>query len=128
MEMVKELEISDWDPFDIANMINREISALLPYRWQNNYSDSYNTFSYQDDDGEDEPHFRLRSFSSCSSLQESIPDLVSKVEEISRGYYSLHGMSSLSIRFLSIERLSNALHSFSGFCNCNLKPCDASKS
>lgn len=89
MEMVKELEISDWDPFDIANMINREISALLPHRWKNDYSDSFHTFSYQDDDV-DESRLHFRSISSSSSLHESIPDFVSKSEEISHGYYLLH--------------------------------------
>ncbi|KAJ1378818.1 Serine/threonine-protein kinase, active site [Sesbania bispinosa] len=87
-EMVKELEIVDWDPFEIANMIDREISALLPHRRKNNYSDAFHTFSYQDDD--DEPHHHFHSFSSCSSLQEPIPDLISKSEEISGGYYWLH--------------------------------------
>ncbi|CAI8585974.1 unnamed protein product [Vicia faba] len=89
MEMVKELEISDWDPYDIANMINREISALLPYRWKNESADSFQTFSYQNDDVE-EHRLHFRSISSCSSLQESIPDSASKAEEISRGYYLLH--------------------------------------
>ncbi|CAN1749668.1 Probable serine/threonine-protein kinase WNK4 [Linum perenne] len=32
MEMVKELEIDDWEPSEIAVMINQEISALLPNR------------------------------------------------------------------------------------------------
>jgi hypothetical protein len=95
MEMVKELEISDWDPFDIANMINREISALLPHRWKNDCSDSFHTFSYQDDDF-DESRLHFRSISSSSSLHESIPDFVSKSEEISHGYYLLHGMSFFS--------------------------------
>ncbi|CAK8537948.1 unnamed protein product [Lathyrus sativus] len=89
MEMVKELEISDWDPYDIANMINREISALLPFRWKNENSDSFQTFSYQNDDI-DEHRLHFRSISSCSSLQESIPDFACKADEISRGYYLLH--------------------------------------
>lgn len=29
-EMVKELEITDWEPFEIADMIDEEISALIP--------------------------------------------------------------------------------------------------
>ncbi|CAN0901723.1 Probable serine/threonine-protein kinase WNK4 [Linum grandiflorum] len=32
MEMVKELEIDDWEPSEIAEMIDQEISALLPNR------------------------------------------------------------------------------------------------
>ncbi|XP_019432312.1 PREDICTED: probable serine/threonine-protein kinase WNK4 isoform X2 [Lupinus angustifolius] len=76
MEMVKELEISDWEPFEIANMIEGEISALLPQRRESNCSDACHTFSYQVDDDEG-PHHHFRSFSSCSSSQESITGLVS---------------------------------------------------
>ncbi|GAU36849.1 hypothetical protein TSUD_213730 [Trifolium subterraneum] len=89
MEMVKELEIYDWDPCDIANMINREISALVPHRWKNDCSDSFHTFNYQDDDV-DENRLHFHSISSSSSLHELIPDFVSKNEEISHGYYLLH--------------------------------------
>jgi WNK lysine deficient protein kinase len=99
MEMVKELEIYDWDPYDIANMINREISALVPHRWKNECADSFHTFNYQDDDVDENRH-HFRSISSSSSLQELIPDFVSKNEEIAHGYYLLHGMSSFVISFL----------------------------
>ncbi|XP_061367339.1 probable serine/threonine-protein kinase WNK4 isoform X1 [Gastrolobium bilobum] len=88
MEMVKELEISDWEPLEIAHMIDGEISALLPRRRQRNCSDAFHTFSYPDDD--DESHHRFCSLSSSSSFQESILDLVSKPEEASNGYYWLH--------------------------------------
>ncbi|KAK7300803.1 hypothetical protein RJT34_11654 [Clitoria ternatea] len=87
-EMVKELEIADWEPFEIAHMIDREISALLPHRKQSNCPDAFHTFSYQDDD--DGPHHHFRSFSSCSSFQESISDVVGKAGEISNAYYWLH--------------------------------------
>ncbi|CAL0307695.1 unnamed protein product [Lupinus luteus] len=76
MEMVKELEISDREPFEIANMIEAEISALLPQRRGSNYADAWHTFSYQVDDDEG-PHHHFRSFSSCSSSQESLTGLVS---------------------------------------------------
>ncbi|XP_047168339.1 probable serine/threonine-protein kinase WNK4 [Vigna umbellata] len=92
-EMVKELEISDWEPFEIANMIDREISALLPQKRQTSCSDAFHTFSYIDDDDcddNDAPHHHFRSFSSSSSFQESMPDFVSNAEEISTGYYWLH--------------------------------------
>ncbi|KAH1214484.1 hypothetical protein AAZX31_14G189100 [Glycine max] len=90
-EMVKELEIEDGEPYEIANMIDREISALLPHRRQSSCSDAFHTFNYLDDDCDDDgPHHHFRSFSSSSSFQESMSDLVSKGEEISSGYYWLH--------------------------------------
>ncbi|KAH1095460.1 hypothetical protein GYH30_040656, partial [Glycine max] len=78
-EMVKELEIEDGEPYEIANMIDREISALLPHRRQSSCSDAFHTFNYLDDDCDDDgPHHHFRSFSSSSSFQESMSDLVSK--------------------------------------------------
>ncbi|KAK7276116.1 hypothetical protein RIF29_17249 [Crotalaria pallida] len=75
-EMVKELEIADWEPFEIANMIEGEISALLPHERERNCSEPCHIFSYQvhADEG---PHHHYRSFSSCSSSEESISGLVS---------------------------------------------------
>lgn len=102
-EMVKELEIEDGEPYEIANMIDREISALLPHRRQSSCSDAFHTFNYLDDDcDDDEPHHHFRSFSSSSSFQESMSDLVSKAEEISSGYYWLHGMYSWSISLMML--------------------------
>ncbi|XP_048424891.1 probable serine/threonine-protein kinase WNK4 isoform X2 [Pyrus x bretschneideri] len=60
-EMVKELEITDWEPFEIANMIEGEISALAP-DWK---PEAYHTFNYQDDD-DDGPHHPSHSYSSSS--------------------------------------------------------------
>ncbi|KAK9940964.1 hypothetical protein M0R45_017596 [Rubus argutus] len=70
-EMVKELEIIDWEPFEIANMIEGEISALVPV-WR---TEAYHTFNYQEDD--DGPHYPFHSFSSCSSSQSSLSGLMS---------------------------------------------------
>ncbi|OIW02609.1 hypothetical protein TanjilG_24060 [Lupinus angustifolius] len=74
-EMVKELEIADREPFEIANMIEGEISTLLPHNREINRSDACNTFSYEDDDYDNGPHHHYRTFSSCSSSQESISGL-----------------------------------------------------
>ncbi|XP_038883353.1 probable serine/threonine-protein kinase WNK5 [Benincasa hispida] len=55
-EMVKELEIiSDWDPLEIAVMIKKEISTLIPdwEEWKlpkNHHQDSFN---YEQDDNDD---------------------------------------------------------------------------
>lgn len=49
-EMVKELEINDWRPSEIANMIDGEISGLVPdwkadHRYQEDDYDRYTLFS-----------------------------------------------------------------------------------
>ncbi|KAF7816221.1 putative serine/threonine-protein kinase WNK4 [Senna tora] len=98
MEMVRELEITDWEPFEISNMIEEEISALLPHRRKRDLPDAFHMFSYQNDDN-DGPHHHFRSLSSCSSSQESTSGLVTKAEELPNGYYWLHGMFPLSLNF-----------------------------
>ncbi|KAL6195322.1 hypothetical protein ACLB2K_030942 [Fragaria x ananassa] len=70
-EMVKELEISDWEPCEIAKMIEGEISALVP-DWK---TEAYHTYNYQDDD-DDGRHYPFHSFSSCSSSQSSFSGLM----------------------------------------------------
>ncbi|XP_015931862.1 probable serine/threonine-protein kinase WNK4 [Arachis duranensis] len=80
-EMVKELEIGDWEPFEIANMIDGEVSALLPRRRASNHDE------YDDDGGS---HHCFRSFSSCSSSQDSMASLVPLSEAMPNEYYWLH--------------------------------------
>ncbi|MBA0752817.1 hypothetical protein Gogos_001619, partial [Gossypium gossypioides] len=72
-EMVKELEITDWDPLEIAEMIDGEISALVP-QWKKSdlpRHQAYNSYNYQEDD-DDGCHHPFYSFSSCSSSQMSV--------------------------------------------------------
>ncbi|TYH36762.1 hypothetical protein ES332_D13G287200v1 [Gossypium tomentosum] len=72
-EMVKELEITDWDPLEIAEMIDGEISALVP-QWKKSdlpRHQAHNTYNYQEDD-DDGCHHPFYSFSSCSSSQMSV--------------------------------------------------------
>lgn len=65
MEMVKELEISDWEPFEIADMIEGEISALVP-NWNRSELPNHRLgFSYSEED-DDAAHRTLRSISSSS--------------------------------------------------------------
>lgn len=82
MEMVKELDITDWDPFDIAEMIDNEISALVP-TWKDdcdspnqNLQDQQHSFKYDDDcdddDDENRTHHPFFSLSSRSSSQASL--------------------------------------------------------
>ncbi|XP_052173949.1 probable serine/threonine-protein kinase WNK5 [Diospyros lotus] len=81
MEMVKELEISEWEPLEIAEMIDEEISALVP-AWKEashhhqhifNYYDEHEDEEDDDDRAHDHPPFYC--FSSHSSSQASPPQL-----------------------------------------------------
>ncbi|GFZ01738.1 hypothetical protein Acr_15g0003470 [Actinidia rufa] len=75
-EMVKELEIMDWEPFEIADMIDREISALVP-NWKKRGQlqlDHHNILNFQEE--EDRHHQLFCSFSSCSSSHVSLSGLI----------------------------------------------------
>ncbi|KAL8526494.1 hypothetical protein ACS0TY_015625 [Phlomoides rotata] len=83
IEMVKELEITDWEPIEIAKMIDEEISNLVP-SWKNSTSSDQipqmqSFISYDDDDDDDEntPHNPFYSCSSFSSSNDSLPCLFS---------------------------------------------------
>lgn len=76
-EMVKELEITDWKPCEIANMIDGEISGLVPQwkKWNQFESSDYHVLSYKDDDND--RHNPFQGFSSSSSSQVSLSGLLS---------------------------------------------------
>ena len=99
MEMVRELEITDWEPFEISSMIEAEIYALLPQRRKRDCLDTHHMFNYQNDDN-NEPLYHFGSLSSCSSSQESVSGMVTKAEELPYGYYWLHGLFTLSLHLL----------------------------
>ncbi|PIN07822.1 Serine/threonine protein kinase [Handroanthus impetiginosus] len=65
-EMVKELEITDWRPSEIANMIDGEISGLVPH-WKIDHppTANFHVLNYQDDDYD---HHNLFSPSSSSQM------------------------------------------------------------
>ncbi|XP_065852501.1 probable serine/threonine-protein kinase WNK5 isoform X2 [Euphorbia lathyris] len=56
VEMVKELEISDWQPFEIAEMIEEQITSLIPNWKQLDFSShhQHSFYSYDDADDDDE--------------------------------------------------------------------------
>ncbi|CAA0842390.1 Probable serine/threonine-protein kinase WNK5 [Striga hermonthica] len=60
-EMVKELEITDWRPYEIANMIDSEISGLVP-DWKTDHP------SYQQDEYEHQNLYSPSSSSQVSAL------------------------------------------------------------
>lgn len=83
VEMVKELEITDWDPTEIALMIEAEIISLVP-TWKNrsltrtyDRQDSFNC-EEEDDDDEDRggTHHPFYTSSSVSSSQASLRTLL----------------------------------------------------
>ncbi|XP_010252091.1 PREDICTED: probable serine/threonine-protein kinase WNK4 [Nelumbo nucifera] len=87
-EMVKELEITDREPFEIAEVIEDEISALVPHWKESQHHDHpHQILNYQDDD-DDVPYHPSCSFSSCSS-QASLS--VSGLITSSYGYDWLQG-------------------------------------
>ena len=94
-EMVKELEITDWEPLEIADMIEGEISSLVPNgkKWPHPNFDHRHILNYQEDDDDDHRH-PFNSFSSCSSSQTSISGLITshRLDEMSRGGDWLQGM------------------------------------
>lgn len=76
-EMVKELEINDWEPFDIAQMIDMEIANLIP-KWKKGSMESqqnhhHHSFCYDEDEDDDENN--LNPFHSQSSSQASLQGL-----------------------------------------------------
>ncbi|XP_024975439.1 probable serine/threonine-protein kinase WNK4 isoform X1 [Cynara cardunculus var. scolymus] len=68
-EMVKELEITDWEPSDIAGMIDGEISALMPTWNDNPHRPDNSQIVNLNQDEDDDHHHPFRSLSSSSSSQ-----------------------------------------------------------
>lgn len=68
-EMVKELEIMDWQPSEIANMIDGEISGLIPdWKAENPHSAHLHVLNYQEDDYDHQNLFSPSSSSQVSAL------------------------------------------------------------
>uniref|UniRef100_A0A6M2EM16 non-specific serine/threonine protein kinase n=1 Tax=Populus davidiana TaxID=266767 RepID=A0A6M2EM16_9ROSI len=78
MEMVKELEIGDWEPFEIADMIDGAISDLVPNwkKWDLPDTEPRHIFDYQEDDGHNHPFHSSSYSSSHSSLSGLMPNLL----------------------------------------------------
>ncbi|KFK34408.1 hypothetical protein AALP_AA5G141100 [Arabis alpina] len=75
LEMVKELEITDWDPLEITAMIENEISLLVPNWRAHDSSLQHHSFGHEDDDEDNgEGEGRTRPFSSASSSPVAVRD------------------------------------------------------
>ncbi|XP_021623266.1 probable serine/threonine-protein kinase WNK4 isoform X2 [Manihot esculenta] len=83
MEMVKELEITDWEPMEIAEMIEEQITSLIP-SWKgwgfSQFFQRHHSFNYGDDE-DDGTHHPFQSISSRSSSQASLLALNSSYEK-----------------------------------------------
>lgn len=68
-EMVKELEITDWRPSEIANMIDGEISGLVPeWKAENPHTAHFHVLNYHEDDYDHHNLFSPSSSSQVSAL------------------------------------------------------------
>ncbi|KAL5806749.1 hypothetical protein ACOSQ4_029482 [Xanthoceras sorbifolium] len=84
LEMVKELEITDWEPLEISEMIEEEISSLVP-NWKEQYVSPQfhhqHSFYYEDDNDDDDGiRHPFCSNTSHSSSNASLPALISSFE------------------------------------------------
>ncbi|XVF65931.1 hypothetical protein PTKIN_Ptkin09bG0290600 [Pterospermum kingtungense] len=86
LEMVKELEITDWEPLEIAEMIEEEISSLVPTwkDWGSSQVHHQHSFKYEDDHDDDDHnndvHHPFYATSSRSSSQVSLSAFLSSYE------------------------------------------------
>ncbi|XP_022721908.1 probable serine/threonine-protein kinase WNK5 [Durio zibethinus] len=93
LEMVKELEIDEWNPLEIADMIEEEISSLVPTwkDWGSSQVHHQHSFKYEDEDDDAEHngiHHPFYATSSHSSSQVSLPTFLSSYEtQFSHGKY-----------------------------------------
>lgn len=114
IEMVRELEISDWEPLEIAEMIEDEISSLVP-TWKDwggtTQSHNQHSFSYKEEEEDnDSTHHPFYSSSSCSSSQACLPAFTSSYKthncgnNVASGHDWLQGIhfSSFGIVYSSL--------------------------
>lgn len=83
LEMVRELEISDREPVEIAEMIEGEISSLVP-TWEKSglpLKNDHHSYSYEDDD-DDKTRPPFRTFSSRSSSHASLLNFNSPFSDV----------------------------------------------
>lgn len=97
-EMVKELEITDWNSTEIAEMIGEEITALLP-DWKEsnlvqNLHHQQQSFNYDNDDEDGIIHHPFYSPSSQNSSHASLPGLFTSTHDWPQGDFLLNDDAS----------------------------------
>ncbi|KAK1355558.1 putative serine/threonine-protein kinase WNK5 [Heracleum sosnowskyi] len=97
-EMVKELEITDWDSTEIAEMISEEISALLPDWKESNLVQNLHhqrqSFNYDNDDEDGIIHHPFYSPSSHNSSHASLSGLFTSTHDWPQGDFLLNDDAS----------------------------------
>ncbi|KAK6943379.1 Protein kinase domain [Dillenia turbinata] len=83
-EMVKELELTEWEPLEIAAMIEEEISNLVPSWKQWDSPHRQHSFDYEEDDDDDETQHPFCSLDSPSSSHASLPGLLPATSSATR--------------------------------------------
>ncbi|XP_022947185.1 probable serine/threonine-protein kinase WNK4 isoform X1 [Cucurbita moschata] len=140
IEMVKELEISDWEPFEIADMIEGEISALVPNWNRSELSNHSLSFSYAEDNDDDvlcHRNFRSNSSSSQATLlgfigspsknrnipngfswfpDDTLDDSSSQCSSTSGTYSNFNYISNDEYETSSVRTDQHKIHSSSRFC------------
>lgn len=94
MEMVKELEITDWEPLEIAEMIEEQITSLIPSWKEWGFSQVHHqqhSFNYDDDDDNDDDDETHHPFHSVSSRASSQPCLLALNSSYEKHYH--HGIN-----------------------------------
>lgn len=135
-EMVKELEITDGQPLQIAEMIDKEISALVPdwKEWDSQQDNQAHSFNFQDDDENnyddhdlDRLHHPFYSFSSRSSSQSSLSGMLpSSGAQYSHGDYRNSGCGWVQDEVFDDddETSSQGSYSSSKYSNMNYHSCN----
>ncbi|XP_050244114.1 probable serine/threonine-protein kinase WNK5 [Quercus robur] len=123
IEMVKELEISDWEPLEIAEMIEDEISSLVP-TWKDwggtSQSHNQHSFSYEEEEEDnDSTHHPFYSSSSCSSSQACLPAFTSSYKTHNHGNNVASGNDWLQ-EYLFINDDASSQSSLNSFKYSNL--------
>ncbi|KAL8124918.1 hypothetical protein AgCh_012552 [Apium graveolens] len=118
-EMVKELEITDWDSTDIAKMISEEIFALLPDWKESNLTQNLHhqqqSFNYNDNDDEDGIiHHLLYSPSSQNSSHASLPGLFTSTHDWPQDTKLNRLVDKMGVRMLAVltksDKAPDGLH------------------
>ncbi|GAB2235975.1 hypothetical protein Droror1_Dr00026420 [Drosera rotundifolia] len=94
-EMVKELDIDDWEPPEIAEMIEEEILALAPATegWGEPESPCHESLNYDEDDDDDRPSFG--DLSRQSSSYDRLPETPSLEGKSHHGNRACSGLNWL---------------------------------
>ena len=126
IEMVKELEIRDWEPLEIAGMIEEEISSLVPTwkDWGSSQCHNQHSFSYDEEEEDDDTHYPFySSSSSCSSSVSCLPAFSSSYKSYNRG----HDWPHVNAEDLFVNDDASSQSSLNSFKYSNISYCSGNE-